>query len=472
MEDELRSILIRCLEHAPAVALCDCRHPQLTGLPASVDPGQALALRFSVPEDRHVLSDAAGDTFAYAYGMGDGLRVEATVPWAALLAVTGILEPGKRVAAIRPVQQLPDYLGVEGARKGAVEQMLGRFSSLRVPAAWRLGIGGRPAGGDPADPQPDKREALLALAADPKSRLLLLVRLDVDGVKLNPPGPPTGIVEVAVAHQGLKPNGLWVDGHFQGESGPHGALSIPWAAIVAMQDRNDGRGWGWPDDVPGGARDAFFSDVEAAALLGKRGLPLLEPEPLRLLALPAPPEENKRHAVLGCQRQAGAILLVSTTAEGVILPGDFGDLPLLAVPLGLPPELGPSNPEITGLFIRTTMPDFAGHKQRLMLPWNSIFGVATNEGSLRVHAWSADYPEVVHRALRAGHHLGQTGEVLAEPGIEPAVAGAAVSAPALGLSNEGGQVRAILLQPLGPEEADGSRPTLQLDFMLPMEAAG
>jgi hypothetical protein len=30
----------------------------------------------------------------------------------------------------------------------------------------------------------------------------------------------------------------------------------------------------------------------------------------------------------------------------------------------------------------------------------------------------------------------------------------------------------VLLQPFGPEAADGTRPSLQLDFMLPLESAG
>lgn len=78
---------------------------------------------------------------------------------------------------------------------------------------------------------------------------------------------------------------------------------------------------------------------------------------------------------------------------------------------------------------------------------------------------------MVRQALRAPHHPGQTGEVLTEPGIDPA--GAAVRAPVLGLSNEGGHVRAILLlQPLRAEDSDNSRPALQLGFMLPMEAVG
>ena len=45
-------------------------------------------------------------------------------------------------------------------------------------------------------------------------------------------------------------------------------------------------------------------------------------------------------------------------------------------------------------------------------------------------------------------------------------------APGLGLTREEGQVRAVLLQPFGPEAADGTRPSLQLDFMLPLESAG
>ncbi|MCK6574421.1 hypothetical protein L6V77_25340 [Myxococcota bacterium] len=471
MVNELRTILIRCLEHAPAVALCDARHPELTGLPVGAETDRALALRFCVPEDREALAAADGATFAYAYGTGDGERAEVRVPWAALLAVTGILEPGKRVAAILPPQMLPDFLGAETIRKHTVEQMLACFSSLRVPAAWRFGGDAPVAGGLDAAPMPDKREALLALAARPEGRLVLLVRFDVEGLRLNPPGPSSGVAEVPIARQGLRTNGLRIEGQFQTDGGPHGAFSIPWGALVALQDRLDGRGWGWPDDVPDEARAALLGDA-ADALAGCRGVPLRAPAPLPLLALPAPPEEDKRHALLGCMRQGGALLLVSTQAENFVLTGDFGDLPLLSVPLGILPELGNPDTEITGLYVRTTMPDFSGRRQRLTIPWNAIFGIATNEGGLRVHAWSADYPEIVRATLRAGHHLGVTGEVRPEPGLEAMPEGTLLRAPGLGLTREEGQVRAVLLQPFGPEAADGTRPSLQLDFMLPLESAG
>jgi hypothetical protein len=54
----------------------------------------------------------------------------------------------------------------------------------------------------------------------------------------------------------------------------------------------------------------------------------------------------------------------------------------------------------------------------------------------------------------------------------PAFAGAAERLLTLVQSNEDGQGRATLLRPSGPEDVDGTRSTLQLDFTLPMATEG
>lgn len=135
---------------------------------------------------------------------------------------------------------------------------------------------------------------------------------------------------------------------------------------------------------------------------------------------------------------------------------------------GLPPELGGVWPEITGLYVRATLPDFNGVPRRLTLPWNAIFAVATNEGGLCVHAWPEDDPEIIRRALRDGHQLAETGTLPDEPGFDgPGL----MRAPALGLVQEDVGMCVVLLQPLGPADEAGNRPTLTLELRLPLPGA-
>lgn len=175
---------------------------------------------------------------------------------------------------------------------------------------------------------------------------------------------------------------------------------------------------------------------------------------------------------MACQRQGGAILLVSTSANGVHLPGDFAGVAMLAVPLGLPAELGQARTEVTGLYIRTTMPDFNGTPQRLTLPWNSIFAACTNEGTLRVHAWPVDYPPPVSKLMRDAVRLRETGQAPVEDVLIPHADGTPLEAPGLRLTEQDGQIRALLLQPFGPVGPDGAQPRLEMEFMLPTAGSG
>jgi hypothetical protein len=234
-----------------------------------------------------------------------------------------------------------------------------------------------------------------------------------------------------------------------------------------MQDMNTGVGWFWADDLPDGLLAGLAPELDPASVAGQPGLPLLPPPPLPLLALPAAPESDKRRAIQACQRQGGAILLVSTRAEGVDLPGDFNGAEMVAVLLGLPAEFGPARTEITGLFIRTMMPDFNGIPQRLTLPWNSIFAACTNEGSLRVHTWPADYPPSVEALLRTARQVREAGHAPVDAVPFPQTADTPVDAPSLSLTVQDGHIRALLLQPMGPVGPDGVQPRLELEFMFP-----
>ena len=465
MDVDFRETMIRCLEHAPLVALADCTDPGMVGLPAT-DRAQVLLLRFPEQEDREILLAATGATFPYAYGTGEGKRAEVAVPWTSLLAVTGIMEPGKRGTFVRSAQHLPEYLGRLEERPVAIQRMLRPFAAVRPAAAWRIGIA-------PADVErrPDKREALVLLADDPKSAIGVMIRPEVEGVSMSLDLPAEmPVVVLPLAHDELRIRGVRVDGRLQGDQGPTGAVSLPWNAIVAMQDMNTGLGWFWADDLPEGLLPGLAPHLDPASVAGQPGLPLLLPDPLPLLALPAAPEADKRRAILACQRQGGAILLVSTSA--VHLPGDFAGIAMVAVPLGLPAELGQARTEITGLYIRTTMPDFNGTPQRLTLPWNSIFAACTNEGTLRVHAWPADYPPPVSKLMRDAVHLRETGQVPVDDGLVPHVDGTPLEAPGLSLAEQDGQIRALLLQPVGPVGPDGAQPRLEMEFMLPTTGSG
>jgi hypothetical protein len=467
MEVDFREVMIRCLEHAPMVALADCTDPEMVGLPAT-DRTQLLLLRFPEKEDRELLQAATGATFPYAYGTGDGRRAEVAVPWTSLVAVTGIMEPGKRGTFVRSAPHLPAYLGRLEERPVAIQRMLRPFAAVRPAAAWRIGVAAAS-----VERRPDKREALVVLADDSKSAIGVMIRPDVEGVSVSlglPAEMP--VVVLPIAHDELRIRGVRVDGRLQGDQGPTGAVSLPWNAIVAMQDMNTGLGWFWPDDFPDGVLHRIAPDLGPASLAGHSGLPLLPPDPLPLLALPAAPEADKRRAILACQRQGGAILLVSTRAEGVHLPGDFAGVAMVAVPLGLPPELGEARTEMTGLYIRTTMPDFSGTPQRLTLPWNSIFAASTNEGTLRVHAWPADYPPPVSKLMHDAARLRETGQALVEGGPAPQADGISLEAPGLSLTEQDGQVRALLVQPIGPVGTDGTQPRLEMEFLLPTLEGG
>ena len=441
--DAVRHHWLQALQFGNTRAVCDCAHPAMRGPQAGCDA--FLVLHPVTEAEQAALEAGEAEGFEWPHGADE----RAFIPWAAVLAVTFPQGPDQFGVVIQ--ETLPARFGKDAPfiLRRALHEVL---KVARQPEVlWSFFPG-------PGADQPDKRSALEALLADPTAFLFVAVTTKTSGLIVQPPQPTQrGLTTFLLAREGLKLNGVFVEGH---QLGSTGRVRVPWGAIGALQDGR-GRGWFWPADLPEGLSARFD---------GRRGVPLRQVAARPLVTLPPLQMHDKFQAVQACRQAGGAVLLVDPRAEGAVVPGDFGRLPFLAVPLDAPEGMEVAAPRVTALFIDAALPDFTGQVRRLRLPWNALFAIATHDAPNRLYAWSQDYPAELHEALgeAAALEAAEADEALeaAEPAEVPVPRGAV-----WGLHRDGGQIAVFVRQPVGPL-VDDQQPVLELSFRLPAEAAG
>ncbi|GEM_PF-3150803 len=473
----LQHLLVAGLRLGPAVAVIDPDHDGVEGLP-DMCRGRPVVLRWAFATELKA-DRTDNDNFSYVYG-ADRQRREARVPYKSLLAVIGATEGGQRARGIRRTD-LPTWLSDSKGGAENLEAMLNALfegRSTKQPGGgvqWRFQVPDDPSTIDPDRCQADKRAALRWLLDRDGANTVLMIDHTAAGARLDWPiaGPVTQCPLQRTAPFGdLQVTGIDVRWTLQPPGQMKRRFRVPWGALLAMQDVRDGSGWFWPADFPDAGFHAVFGKFPAyEALRPFRGVPfnyrmVKATADLNPVFLSPPPEVDKRVAIEACQALGGAVIIADRRADRVQLPGEWGEVPIIAVPLRLPGLK--ADAKITGLFVETNMPDHTGRIQRVRLPWRSIFAVATNEGGLHVQAWPDDYPAGIRKALDAAVELHETGEVAEREGLERPAEGEGLpdAGVALGRS-EDGRIVLVLRQPVSPEIEPGKRHVLQMEFMLP-----